>query len=128
MNIKNFDLNLLIVFKTLFEEKNVKSCKGLGKSTCALSEDPREDAVRSIGLRYVKFFQALSDLLFPEADAAEPGPCAGAHAWEFAVGEVLPPQRTLGREKLSEDIRFFVERKLKGEAYLEFSPGKFAAV
>jgi len=23
---------------------------------------------------------------------------------------------------------FFVERKLKGEAYLEFSPGKFAAV
>ena len=31
MNIKNFDLNLLLVFRTVFEEKNVtKASKKLG--------------------------------------------------------------------------------------------------
>ena len=38
MNIKNFDLNLLIVFKTLFEEKNVtKASKKMGITQPAMS-------------------------------------------------------------------------------------------
>ena len=38
MNIKNFDLNLLIVFKTLFEEKNVtKASKKIGITQPAMS-------------------------------------------------------------------------------------------
>ena len=38
MNIRNFDLNLLIVFKTLFEEKNVtKASKKMGITQPAMS-------------------------------------------------------------------------------------------
>ena len=38
MNIKNFDLNLLVVFKTLFEEKNVtKASKKMGITQPAMS-------------------------------------------------------------------------------------------
>mgnify|MGYP001185186863 FL=1 len=38
MNIKNFDLNLLLVFRTVFEEKNVtKASKKLGITQPAMS-------------------------------------------------------------------------------------------
>ena len=38
MNIKNFDLNLLLVFKTLFEERNVtKASKKMGITQPAMS-------------------------------------------------------------------------------------------
>ena len=38
MNIKNFDLNLLIVFKTLYEERNVtKASKKVGITQPAMS-------------------------------------------------------------------------------------------
>ena len=38
MNINNFDLNLLVVFRTLFEEKNVtKASKRVGITQPAMS-------------------------------------------------------------------------------------------
>ena len=38
MNIKNFDLNLLVVFKTLYEERNVtKASKKVGITQPAMS-------------------------------------------------------------------------------------------
>ena len=60
MNIKNFDLNLLLVFKTLFEERNVtKASKKMGITQPAMSNALNR-------LRYLKD----SFLTFSKSDIA----------------------------------------------------------